>query len=151
MVGSREVRVLDAGDACPALPLVDGEGVARAVIWPGIGAELRSMHRIRLAAGARTTPQRHSMEAVYYVMSGGGAVRDPDQPQRQPLVEGAMVHVEPGTDIPYEDAPPAFGDRRRHGQLLAACAGHRDPGGPLPGGPCAVCWSVDVTAGPVLI
>jgi quercetin dioxygenase-like cupin family protein len=97
MVGSREVRVLDAGEQCPALPLVDGDGVARAVIWPGVGAELRSMHRISLAPGARTIPQRHPMEAVYYVMSGAGAVSDPNDPQRRPLVEGAMVHVEPGT------------------------------------------------------
>ena len=82
MVGSREVRVLDAGDECPALPLVDGEGVARAVIWPGIGAELRSMHRIRLAPGARTIPQRHPMEAVYYVLSGGGSGARPRAPAR---------------------------------------------------------------------
>ena len=97
MVMSREVRVLDAGDECPALPLVEGEGVARAVIWPGVGAQLRSMHRISLAPGVRTIPQRHPMEAVYYVLSGGGTVRDPEHPPERPLVEGAMVHVEPGT------------------------------------------------------
>ncbi len=97
MVEPREVRVLDAGEACPALPLVDGEGVARAVIWPGVGATLRSMHRIRLAPGARTLPQRHPMEAVYYVLSGDGTVRDPEHPPARPLVEGSMVHVEPGT------------------------------------------------------
>jgi quercetin dioxygenase-like cupin family protein len=97
MSSPKQVRVLDAGEACPALPLVDGEGVARAVIWPGIGAELRSMHRIRLAPGARTIPLRHPMEAVYYVMRGTGAVVDPDDPQPRPLVEGAMIHVEPGT------------------------------------------------------
>jgi quercetin dioxygenase-like cupin family protein len=97
MIQSPEVRVLDAGEACPALPLVDGEGVARAVIWPGMGAELRSMHRIRLAPGARTIPLRHPMEAVYYVMRGAGAVSDPDDPHPRPLIEGAMVHVEPGT------------------------------------------------------
>jgi quercetin dioxygenase-like cupin family protein len=97
MSNSREVRVLDAGEACPALPLVDGEGVARAVVWPGIGAPLRSMHRIRLAPGARTIPLRHAMEAVYYVMSGAGTVLDPDEPTARPLAEGAMVHVEPGT------------------------------------------------------
>jgi mannose-6-phosphate isomerase-like protein (cupin superfamily) len=76
---------------------VDGEGVALAVIWPGVGAQLRSMHRIRLAPGARTVPLRHAMEAVYYVMSGAGTVLDPDEPVARPLTEGAMVHVEPGT------------------------------------------------------
>ena len=33
------------------------------------------MHRIRLAPGARTIPQRHPMEAVYYVLSGDCTVR----------------------------------------------------------------------------
>jgi quercetin dioxygenase-like cupin family protein len=105
MSNSREVRVLDGGDACPALPLVEGEGVARAVIWPGIGARLRSMHRIRLAPGARTIPQRHPMEAVYYVLSGEGTVRHPEHPPARPLVEGAMVHVEPGTAYVLEAGP----------------------------------------------
>ena len=97
MGSPKAVRVLDGGESCPALPMVDGEGVARAVIWPGVGAQLRSMHRIRLAPGARTIPLRHAMEAVYYVMSGAGTVLDPQDPPSRPLVEGAMVHVEPGT------------------------------------------------------
>jgi quercetin dioxygenase-like cupin family protein len=105
MVGSKEVRVLGAGEECAALPLVEGEGIARAVIWPGIGAQLRSMHRISLAPGARTIPQRHPMEAVYYVLSGEGIVRDPEHPPEQPLVEGSMVHVEPGTAYVLEAGP----------------------------------------------
>src|SRR5262245_37425194 len=105
MADSNEVRVLLADEECPALPLVDGDGVARAVIWPGIGAQLRSMHRISLAPGARTIPQRHPMEAVYYVLSGEGIVRDPEQSPEQPLVEGSMVHVEPGTAYVLEAGP----------------------------------------------
>jgi quercetin dioxygenase-like cupin family protein len=99
---SGEVRVLDAGETCPSLPLVDGEGSARAVVWPGVGAHLRSMHRLRLAPGARTIPLRHAMEAVYYVMSGAGTVLDPADPTARPLVEGAMVHIEPGTGYVFE-------------------------------------------------
>jgi quercetin dioxygenase-like cupin family protein len=105
MAGSKEVRVLGGGEECPALPLVDGEGVARALIRPGIGAYLRSMHRISLAPGARTIPQRHPMEAVYYVLSGEGIVRDPEHPPEQLLVEGSMVHVEPGTAYVLEAGP----------------------------------------------
>jgi hypothetical protein len=97
MSSPREVRVLDAGETCPALPLVDGAGTARAVVWPGVGAQLRSMHRIRLAPAARTIPLSHPMEAVYYVMSGAGSVLDPDDPTPRPLAGGAMIHVEPGT------------------------------------------------------
>jgi quercetin dioxygenase-like cupin family protein len=105
MAGLQEVRVLGASEECPALPLVDGEGLARALIWPGIGAHLRSMHRISLAPGVRTIAQRHPMEAVYYVLSGGGIVRDPEHPPEQPLVEGSMVHVEPGTAYVLEAGP----------------------------------------------
>src|SRR4029453_3294774 len=116
MAGSKEVRVLGAGEECPALPLVEAEGVARALIWPGIGAYLRSMHRISLAPGARRVPQRHPMEAVYYVLSGEGIVRDPEHPPEQLLVEGSMVHVEPGT---------AYG-------LEAGAEGIETLGGPCP-------------------
>jgi quercetin dioxygenase-like cupin family protein len=105
MTSSKEVRVLDAGEECPALPIVEGEGMARAVIWPDIGAQLRSMHRISLAPGARTIPQRHPMEAVYYVLSGEGIVRDPEHPPEQPVVEGSMVHIEPGTAYVLEAGP----------------------------------------------
>ena len=98
-----EVRVLDAGDACPALSLVEGEGDARAIVWPGVGAALRSLHRIRLAPGARTVVQRHPMEAVYYVMGGDGTVLDPGAGgPGQPVAEGAMVHVEPGTAYQFQ-------------------------------------------------
>jgi quercetin dioxygenase-like cupin family protein len=108
MSSPQQVRVLDAGESCPTLPLVDGQGVARAVIWPGVGAELRSMHRIRLAPGARTIPLRHAMEAVYYVMNGAGTVVDPDDPTPRWLVVGAMVHIEPGTRYVLEAGPPGI-------------------------------------------
>jgi quercetin dioxygenase-like cupin family protein len=105
MSSSKAVRVLDGGESCPMLPLVEGEGMARAVIWPGVGAQLRSMQRIRLAPGARTITLRHPMEAVYYVMSGAGTVLDLDAPPARPLVEGAMLHVEPGTAYLLQGGP----------------------------------------------
>ena len=135
MVGSREVRVLDAGEECPALPLVEGEGVARAVIWPGIGAQLRSMHRISLAPGARTIPQRHPMEAVYYVLSGGGTVRDPEHPPRGRWSKGPWCTSSP--------APPMCSKPvRRASRSWAA---------PAPRTLRSTAGSVDVTAGRVLI
>jgi len=91
------VAVLDADERCPRLPLVAGQGEAYAVVWPGVGAAMRSMHRIWLGAGSATLPQRHPMEAVYSVIGGGGTVRDPDTGAAEPLVDGAMFHVDPGT------------------------------------------------------
>jgi quercetin dioxygenase-like cupin family protein len=91
-----EVVVVDA-DAGPDLDLVEGRGHARAAVWPGMGAKLRSMSRISLASGSRTAELRHPSEAVYYVISGGGATVDCDAGTEQELVAGSMVHVEAGT------------------------------------------------------
>ena len=88
------IQILEPG---PSLPLVEGEGSARAVIWPGIGARLRSLHRISLGAGARTVELRHAGEAVYYVIAGEGRALDGGDGSAQELVRGSMVFVEPGT------------------------------------------------------
>jgi quercetin dioxygenase-like cupin family protein len=92
-----EVRVLRAADHGPVLPIVEGEGSARPIVWPGIGAAFRTMHRIELARHSRTVTLKHAMEAAYYVIRGDGVVRDPDEGSSEPLVEGSMIFVEPGT------------------------------------------------------
>lgn len=91
------VAVLDADEKCPQLPLVSGEGEAFAFVWPGVGANMRSMHRITLRPGSATVPLRHPMEAVYYVIAGDGVMRDPDNGTSDPVVEGSMIHIEPDT------------------------------------------------------
>ena len=91
------VAVIDGGKTCARLPLVAGEGEAFALVWPGMGARARSMHRISLGPGSATVPMRHPMEAVYYVIAGEGFVRDPDKGTSQSVIEGSMIHVEPGT------------------------------------------------------
>jgi len=93
---SDEVQVLDASVG-PELPIVEGEGRAHAIIWPGMGAELRSMQRISLAGGAAMKELRHPGEAVYYVIEGTGETHDPETGESQALIEGSMVHVEPET------------------------------------------------------
>jgi mannose-6-phosphate isomerase-like protein (cupin superfamily) len=97
MRAPREVRVLGAADHGPALPIVEGEGSATPIVWPGVGAAFRTMHRIELAGSSRTLPLKHDMEAAYYVIRGDGAVRDADEDSSEPLVEGSMIFVEPGT------------------------------------------------------
>jgi quercetin dioxygenase-like cupin family protein len=92
------VRVIDADDNCPVLPLVDGEGIARAVIWPGIGASLRSMHLVELSPDAKTVPMRHPMEAVYYVIEGRAVALDLDDDSANNVGAGSMIFVEPNTE-----------------------------------------------------
>jgi hypothetical protein len=97
-----EVRVLRTADHGPALPIVEGEGSARPIVWPGVGAACRTMHRIELAGGSRTIALKHAMEAAYYVIRGDGIVRDPERESTEPLVEGSMIFVEPGTAYAFE-------------------------------------------------
>ena len=89
---ANEVQVIRADGTCPMLPILDGPGEARAVVWPGTGARHRSLHRIVLEAGAATIRLQHSMEAVYYVVRGSGIVAG-DTGAAQDLREGSMIHV----------------------------------------------------------
>jgi quercetin dioxygenase-like cupin family protein len=107
VTGSQEVRVLR--DHGPALPMVAGEGTARAIAWPGVGAQLRSMQRIDLAAGSRTISLKHPMEAVYYVLQGDGVVQGPEDGSSNPLIEGSMIHIEPSTAYVFEAGSDGIG------------------------------------------
>ena len=56
------------------LDIVEGGGRAGAVVWPGMGSQSRTMHRIELEAGGATRALRHESEAVYFVAEGSGRV-----------------------------------------------------------------------------
>jgi quercetin dioxygenase-like cupin family protein len=87
MAMPQSVTVLDGDSGCPRLPIVTGQGTA----------QMRSMCRIVLEAGSATVQLSHPMEAVYYVIAGTGTVIDPSLGETRPVVEGSMVHIEPGT------------------------------------------------------
>ena len=93
------VCVFGLEETSPQLPIVDGKGVAHAIVWPGVGAEIRSINRISLGAGAQTKQMNHPMEAVYYIIEGSGSVSDPSVATDEDLIEGSMIFVEPNT--PY--------------------------------------------------
>jgi len=93
MGSNEEIQVVPLEQG-PPLDIVEGEGHAHAVIWPGMGARLRSVHRIELAAGARTIAMRHPSEAVYYVIDGSGEVLDMGDGEVQPLRPGSMAHID---------------------------------------------------------
>jgi quercetin dioxygenase-like cupin family protein len=101
-MSATQTRVFTLDDSCPPLPLIEGAGRAVALVWPGVGAHQRSMHHLALQPGDRSVTQRHDQEAVYYVKTGGGSVRDPDAGTSERLVEGAMIHIEPGTRYRFE-------------------------------------------------
>lgn len=105
MPQSDRVRIVKDDDNCPVLPIVEGRGKAWAVVWPGMGARLRSLHHLSLGTGAKTVELVHPMEAVYYVMEGNAAVLDITADRRQNLREGAMAHIDPGTSYVFEAGP----------------------------------------------
>jgi quercetin dioxygenase-like cupin family protein len=103
-----KTRVLRSDRDFVALPLVEGGGEVRAIIWPGMAARHRSMHYIALAAGARTMPHRHpDSEAVYYMISGEGAVLDLDTGATHAVHPGSVVLMTPGTRYQIAAAPTA--------------------------------------------
>jgi quercetin dioxygenase-like cupin family protein len=98
----REVRVISDDVGSVSLPMVEAAGSARALVWPGTGAHMRSMNRITLRPGGRTVPLRHPMEAVYYVISGAAEVHDLETNQRHRVTAGGMFLVDPGTGYRIE-------------------------------------------------
>jgi hypothetical protein len=91
------VQVIPLRGTGPSLPIVKGAGSARAVIWPGTGATMRSIHLIQLAPSSGTVPLAHPTESVYYVLAGTGTVAGDGPSPATPLAAGSMVHVGPGT------------------------------------------------------
>jgi mannose-6-phosphate isomerase-like protein (cupin superfamily) len=124
MAEREEIQVVDLEHG-PALSIVEGQGHAHAVIWPGMGGELRTIHRIELGAGARTVPLRHPSDAVYYVMHGSGQALDMAEDAAQSLRPGAMAHVDAGTTYVFAAGDgglslvggPAPADRRLYAEV----------------------------------
>ena len=91
------VRVLESGNDCPELPIVEHGGTARAIVWPGVGALHRSMHLVRLDGGGRTKPLSHPSDAVYHLCEGSATVTDPDRGESFEIGVGAMLHIDAAT------------------------------------------------------
>src|SRR5258707_4714996 len=95
--GGTGVQVIPLRGTGPLLPIVNGDGSARAVIWPGTGAAMRSIHLIQLARSSETMLLAHPGESVYYVLDGTGTVAGNGPSPATALAPGAMVHVGSGT------------------------------------------------------
>jgi quercetin dioxygenase-like cupin family protein len=95
--GGTGVQVIPLRGKGPLLPIVKGDGSARAVIWPGTGAAMRSIHLIQLAPSSETVLLVHPTESVYYVLDGTGTVAGDGSSPPAALAPGAMVHVGPET------------------------------------------------------
>jgi len=95
-----EIRVVRADVDGVALPLVEGPGRMDALVWTGMGAVHRAMHRTALERGGRTVRLCHRRsEAVYFVVRGRGVAVEGNGAAVHPLRAGMMLHVAAGT--PY--------------------------------------------------
>jgi quercetin dioxygenase-like cupin family protein len=103
------VAVIDPRTAhCPELPLIEpGSGEVRAIVWPGVGARLRSLHEFFLNPGAETVEQSHGGEAVYYVVDGHVEVHDLTTGEVHGLVPGSMIHIDPKTRYTFSTSQSA--------------------------------------------
>jgi mannose-6-phosphate isomerase-like protein (cupin superfamily) len=85
------------------LPLVEGEGEARALLWPEMGSTQRALNYIQVGSGHRTIPLVHpGSEAVFYVVEGQGELADLDEGRRKLIQGGNVALVLPGTRYRFE-------------------------------------------------
>jgi mannose-6-phosphate isomerase-like protein (cupin superfamily) len=88
------IQVVDAVHS-QEIPIVDGIGNAKVVIWPGMGARYRTFQIINLGENSKTVQLCHpASDAAYYVLKGQGRILDISTGQSQELGEGGMVHID---------------------------------------------------------
>ena len=91
---SESIQVVDAVHS-QEIPIVDGIGNAKVVVWPGTGARHRTFQVINLGENSKTVQLCHpESDAAYYVLKGQGSVFDVGTGQSQELGEGGMVHID---------------------------------------------------------
>lgn len=95
------VQVVRGSDPGPGLPVVEAGGSAHAVVWPGSGAQQRSMHLINLGPGGCTVDLCHESECVYHLSTGSGTMLDLDTEERHDAITGSMLFIEPGTNYRF--------------------------------------------------
>jgi mannose-6-phosphate isomerase-like protein (cupin superfamily) len=113
---SESIQVIDSVHS-QEIPIVDGIGNAKVVVWPGTGARHRTFQVINLGENSKTVQLCHpESDAAYYVLKGQGSVFDIGTGQSHDLGEGGMVHI----------------DAKDRYQFVASSSGMDLLGGPCP-------------------
>ena len=113
---SESIQVIDSVHS-QEIPIVDGIGNAKVVVWPGTGARHRTYQVINLGENSKTVQLCHpESDAAYYVLKGQGSVFDVGTGEAQELGEGGMVHI----------------DAKDRYQFVASASGMDLLGGPCP-------------------
>jgi mannose-6-phosphate isomerase-like protein (cupin superfamily) len=113
---SESIQVIDSVHS-QEIPIVDGIGNAKVVVWPGTGARHRTFQVINLGENSKTVQLCHpESDDAYYVLKGQGSVFDVGTGEAQELGEGGMVHI----------------DAKDRYQFVASASGMDLLGGPCP-------------------
>lgn len=93
------IKVINPEKEYVKLPYTQGKGIAKAVIWPGMGAKHGSMHYFLMEPGAKNVPHRHPVsEDMFYVLQGSGVIVDYDQNIEHPFTRGNFIYVPAGVN-----------------------------------------------------
>ncbi|MCY3651691.1 MAG: cupin domain-containing protein [bacterium] len=132
------IRIFRDDPRAPELLIVERGGRAWVVVWPGLGARLRSIHHISLEPSGKTVELEHPNEAVYYTMSGGAEAWDGSFDRRMDLPSGAMAHVGPDTRYGFtagSEGAEIIGGPCPSDDRLYAHLEYERPAGPEPENP----------------
>src|SRR6266851_2749345 len=123
--GGTGVQVIPLRGTGPLLPIVKGDGSARAVIWPGTGAAMRSIHLIQLAPSSETVLLEHPGESVYYVLDGTGTVAGDGPSPATALLLGRWFTWDPQPHIASSAAPAGWRSLAGHAQTTQPATARR--------------------------
>lgn len=93
---ARIIVIRDEEDAI-RVPLLPEADCAVALVWPGMGARHRSLHRISFQPGMASFIFRHESDSVYYVVDGSAEVVDAEDGRALECDAGSAVHIAAGT------------------------------------------------------
>jgi hypothetical protein len=93
------VQVFDTAGELPQISILNGDGNAKVVMWPGNGARFRSFNLISMMENATTIPLTHKSDCVYYTINGAGEIIDLATGETFSLAEGTMLHIDAGASI----------------------------------------------------
>ena len=102
MKNKNSIQIFSKKKTNTIAPIIEGNGVARAIIWPGVGASERSFFLIEIEKGSSTKILTHSSESVYFVKEGSGLVCETNVNTNSNLIIGSMIHVGVGTSYSFK-------------------------------------------------
>jgi len=91
------VKILNPDKDFVEIPLIKG-GMAKAIIWPGMGAKHGTMHYFVMKPGEENVHHVHDeAEDMFYIVQGKGVIVDGNNGKEHPFQKGDFVYVSPGT------------------------------------------------------